>query len=223
MDTHPKKPHSEKDASEIGKTARQTGEQASEEVKGRAESMKAEASERVSETASALNAAADTLEGEGQERIAEALSNIAHNLGEFASQLEHKSVDQLLQDGGRLAQRNPLLFVAGSVGAGVLLSRFFRARARPGGHGRYGVRYGLDDERGRYGMDDERVRGFGDTTEEASPRTGVETTHPEASSSAVPGSQGGSRPGQMNEPYKPPQAGKPGGSPSSPSKHGGER
>jgi len=204
-----------KDATDLGHAARQSGErtvdEAADQAKGRAESLKSETGDTVSDTAEALDAAADTLEGEGQERIAEALSHIAHNLGEFASQLEHKSVDELLHDGGRLAQRNPLMFVAGSVGAGVLLSRFFRARSRSPGEGRYATP----------GREPTRE---GETPFEEHPSDlGTDPRYPEAGSSPGSASPGGSRPSSLNEPHRVPQGDQSGTNPASPSKPGGER
>jgi hypothetical protein len=113
--------------------ARQGAEQAKGEVKGRAESLKHEAGEQVSRTASGLDAAADEFREQGQEGLADAVAHFAENLGDFAGQLESKSVDELARDVGRFAQRNPLLFAAGSVVAGILLSRFFKAHSKTTG------------------------------------------------------------------------------------------
>jgi hypothetical protein len=109
-------------------SARQGAEQVAGRVKERAESMKDEAGRQAHQTADALAAAADELAAEDQESLAKAVSSFAGHLNGLASPLEHKSVDDLLRDAGHLAQRNPLMFVAGSVAAGVVLSRFFKAR-----------------------------------------------------------------------------------------------
>jgi hypothetical protein len=109
--------------------ARQGAEQAKGEVKGRAESLKHEAGEQLSHTASGLDAAADKFREEGQQGLADTVAHFAENLGDFAGQIERKSVDELARDVGRFAQRNPLMFAAGSVVAGILLSRFFKAHS----------------------------------------------------------------------------------------------
>jgi hypothetical protein len=109
-------------------SVRQGAEQVTDEARRRAESMKAQAGEQAERTAHALDSAADELAAEGQESLAHAVSSFSKQLGDLASQLEHKSIDDLVHDAGRLASRNPLLFVAGSVAAGMLLSRFFKAR-----------------------------------------------------------------------------------------------
>ncbi len=113
-------------------SAREGAEQVTEQAKGKAESMKAEAGDQAQRTASALESAADELAAEDQTSLAETVSSLAKRLSEFASQIENKSVDELLNDAGRFAQREPLLFVAGSVAAGAMLSRFFRAHQPPG-------------------------------------------------------------------------------------------
>jgi hypothetical protein len=107
---------------------REEAEQLAEHGKERAESLKSRLGEEAGRTASALGAAAGELDAEGQQKVAELLAEFSRNLGDFAHQVQHKSLDELLQDGSRLAQRNPVLFIAGSVAAGAVLSRFFKAR-----------------------------------------------------------------------------------------------
>jgi hypothetical protein len=107
---------------------RDEAEQLAEHGKERAESLKSRLGEEAGRTASALGAAAGELDAEGQQRVGELLAEFSRNLGDFADQVQHKSLDELLQDGSRLAQRNPVLFLAGSVAAGAVLSRFFKAR-----------------------------------------------------------------------------------------------
>jgi hypothetical protein len=112
---------------------RRGAEQVSEEAKGRAEGMKTQATDQAQRTASALGAAAEEFESRGQETLARMLADLSRNLSELADRVEHKSLDELVREGGRLAERNPLLFVAGSIAAGAMLSRFFKAHAPSAG------------------------------------------------------------------------------------------
>jgi hypothetical protein len=120
-------------ADEVRQQAREQAEKYAEEGKERAESLKSRLGEEAGRTASALGSAAGEFDAEGQQRVAELLADFSRNLGDFARQVQHKSLDELLQDGSRLARSNPVLFLAGSVAAGAVLSRFFKAHAPPGG------------------------------------------------------------------------------------------
>jgi hypothetical protein len=150
----------ESDARQAGEAAKQTirqgAEQASDAAKNRAESMKDEATRQAHRTASALDSAADELAAEDQESLAAAVSGMARRLDQLAGQFEGKSIDELLRDAGRMAQRNPMLFLAGSIAVGVFLSRFFKAEPRQGGYGYdSSLRgYGYGSEQG-YGLDEE--------------------------------------------------------------------
>jgi hypothetical protein len=150
----------EKDARKAAEAAKQNikqgAEQASNEAKNRAESMKDEAARQAHRTASALDSAADELKAEDQDSLAEAVSGMARRLDQLAGQFEGKSIDELLRDAGRMAQRNPMLFLAGSVAVGVFLSRFFKAEPRRGGYGYDSSQRGYGYERG-YGVDEEYI------------------------------------------------------------------
>lgn len=116
---------------EEGKQAvREGAERAADEAKSRAESMKSKVGAGAERTAEALHSAADELGARNQQGMAEAVDKLAASLSELASQLQHKSFDELLQEGKALAQRNPVLFIAGSVAAGAMLSRLFIAKPR---------------------------------------------------------------------------------------------
>jgi hypothetical protein len=143
---------------------RRGAEQVSEEAKGRADAMKSQATGQAQRTASALGAAAEEFESRGQETLARMLADLSRNLSELAERIEHKSLDELVREGGRLAERNPLLFVAGSVAAGAMLSRFFKAHAPSGGsQHEYGQSAGAgayEDRASAYGGES----GYGSTT-----------------------------------------------------------
>lgn len=137
---------------------RKGAEHVSEEAKGRAESMKSQATDQAQRTANALGAAAEEFESRGQETLAHMLADLSRNLGELAKRVEHKSLDELVQEGGRLAERNPLLFVAGSVAAGAMLSRFFKAHDTSGDMRQEGMRQEYGQGAGAY---DDRASAYG--------------------------------------------------------------
>jgi hypothetical protein len=194
MESKPGKPASgnspQDDLADAGKAAKenvqQRAYQAADEAKGRAESLKSKATDQVERSASALEGAADEFEAEGLESVSRMLSSLAQNLGDFAGQIENKSVDELLHDAGRLAQRNPLLFVAGSVAAGVVLTRFFKAHSSGS---RFGDEYGSerfagyggaasgrsqDFDRSEYEYEfDDRMGGVGSAADQSALQSGV--------------------------------------------------
>lgn len=104
-------------------------------VKEGADTAKRTVSSTASHGAEALGRAADTLRDQGEETLAQTTTSIASGLSEYAERLEKRTAEDLLQDLVRLARQNPTLFVLGSVGLGIALSRFFKASSRStGGH-----------------------------------------------------------------------------------------
>jgi hypothetical protein len=151
-------PHSPKDSLEEGldegkERLREGAQYAKREAKDRAESLKSDVSERTEETADALDAAARELGEQDHQTMADAVGRISSRLRDLAGQLEHKSLDELLHEGSQLAQRNPLLFLAGSIAAGAMLSRLFKARD-PSGHGYQSRQYHSDWDDRDYRSDD---------------------------------------------------------------------
>ncbi|MCD5977289.1 hypothetical protein [Pseudomonas quasicaspiana] len=55
------------------------------------------------------------------------VTDLAQNMTTLAGNLRGKSIDELLQQAGKLARDNPALFVTGSVALGFGLSRFLKA------------------------------------------------------------------------------------------------
>ncbi|WP_147466556.1 hypothetical protein [Pseudomonas cichorii] len=55
------------------------------------------------------------------------VADMAQNMTGLAEKLRGKSTDELLQDAGKLARDNPLLFICGSVALGLGLSRVLKA------------------------------------------------------------------------------------------------
>ncbi|MEX2474024.1 hypothetical protein [Marinobacter sp.] len=125
-------PGSKPDSTE--KSAGDLGSEAKKAAKARAsegaDTAKKTASSTVSHGAEALGRAADSLRDQGEESLAQAVSSIASGLSEYAERLEKRTAEDLVQDLVRLARNNPTLFVLGSVGLGIALSRFFKASSR---------------------------------------------------------------------------------------------
>lgn len=92
-----------------------------------AERGKHSVSRAVSDSAKALARAAETLDEQGQQTLSQTTSSIASGLSDFAEQLEGRDTDDLVHDITNMARRNPELFILGGIGAGLLLSRFFKA------------------------------------------------------------------------------------------------
>jgi hypothetical protein len=92
-----------------------------------AEQGKNTASKTASQSAEALNAAASSFSEQGQTSMADTTSSIAKNLSSLANRLESRSADELVQDVVQLARRSPNTFLLGGLGAGLVLSRFFKA------------------------------------------------------------------------------------------------
>lgn len=70
---------------------------------------------------------ASAMEGHDSLGLAQGISDMASNLGQFADRMRNKSAEELLQEGARLARENPMLFLAGTVAVGFALSRFIKA------------------------------------------------------------------------------------------------
>lgn len=95
-----------------------------------ADTAKKSVSSTASHGAEALDRAADSLRDQGEATLARTTTSIASGLSEYAERLEKRTAEDLIQDLVHLARQNPTLFVLGSVGIGIALSRFFKASSR---------------------------------------------------------------------------------------------
>lgn len=111
-------------ANELGNDAKQA---AQARVKEGTDTAKRSLSSTASHGAEALGHAADSLRDQGEERLAQATTSIASALSDYAERIEKHTAEDLIRDAFGLARRNPTLFVLGSVGLGLALSRFFKA------------------------------------------------------------------------------------------------
>jgi len=85
------------------------------------------AAEQIETLAQSAQSAAEQLQGSDTLGLSHYVTDIAQNMTSLASNLRGKSVDELLQQAGKLARDNPALFITGSVALGFGLSRFLRA------------------------------------------------------------------------------------------------
>lgn len=112
---------------EAGKQkARELADQAAQRAKSEAEARKAGAAGQVDQVASAVEHAA----GELDPTLSRYASDLASSMHGLAGRLRDRSVDQLAEDVRQLARQNPTLFVLGSIGVGLALSRFLKASPR---------------------------------------------------------------------------------------------
>lgn len=117
-------------ASELGSEVRKTAQARAEEG---AETAKRTFSTTASHGAEALDRAADSLREQGEETLAQTTTAIASALSDYAKRMEKHTAEDLIQDAIGLARRNPTLFVLGSLGLGLTVSRFLKASSGSSG------------------------------------------------------------------------------------------
>ncbi|MBV9317141.1 MAG: hypothetical protein JOZ34_06720 [Gammaproteobacteria bacterium] len=110
--------------------ARREAQSAARQLKDRGlegmESAKSAAADQAEALAGAVDRAADELRDKNP-TLADYALGLSRGISNAAEQLSSRSVEDLLVEARALAQRNPTLFVLGSVGLGVVLSRFMKA------------------------------------------------------------------------------------------------
>jgi hypothetical protein len=74
----------------------------------------------------AADAAAEQLRGDAP-GIAQHMHDAARELERFAQDLEERSIGDLMQNVTDFAKRQPTMFIAGSVLAGFMLTRFLKS------------------------------------------------------------------------------------------------
>ena len=107
-------------AREAGREAANIGREQLQEGAGRA-------AEGVGDFAEAIGSAANRLSELHHEGLADYANRLSSQLNEVSDRLRSKNVDELADDVRRLAERNPALFLLGSVAIGIGLSRFAKA------------------------------------------------------------------------------------------------
>ena len=110
--------------------ARREAQSAARQLKDRGlegvESAKSAAADQAEALAGAVDRAADELRDKNP-TLADYALGLSRGISNAAEQVSSRSVEDLLGEARALAQRNPTLFVLGSVGLGVVLSRFMKA------------------------------------------------------------------------------------------------
>lgn len=119
-------------AAELTRQAQATAEQLKEKARGGVEAGKSAAAQQGEALASAVGRAAEQLQ-ESNQTLADYAHGLSRGIADAAQKLRNRSVDEFLADAHALARNNPTLFILGSVGAGIALSRFVKAsRSRTG-------------------------------------------------------------------------------------------
>lgn len=85
------------------------------------------AAQQIETLAQSAQSAAEHMQQDDTLGISHYVTDIAQSMTTLADNLRGKSVDELLQQAGKLARDNPALFITGSVALGFGLSRFLRA------------------------------------------------------------------------------------------------
>lgn len=107
--------------------AREAARQAKVAGRERLEEGAGQAAEGVEHVADAMGAAASRLSETEHEGLAEHANRLASWLSGMSEKLRSKSVEEIGDDIRRIAERNPALFVLGSVAVGIGLARFAKA------------------------------------------------------------------------------------------------
>ncbi|MCQ9471997.1 hypothetical protein NRB15_16800 [Pseudomonas alliivorans] len=94
---------------------------------GQFEQYRDSAAEQIENLAQNAQSAAQQIDSNDTLGLSEYVTAMAQAMTRLADNLRNKSAEQLLQDAGRLARENPVLFISGSVALGVGLSRLLKA------------------------------------------------------------------------------------------------
>lgn len=108
---------------------RETGREAANIGREQLQAGAGRAADGVGDFAEAVGSAASRLSELQHEGLADYANKLSAQLSEVSSRLRDKNVDELAGDVRRLAERNPALFLLGSVAIGIGLSRFAKASA----------------------------------------------------------------------------------------------
>lgn len=83
--------------------------------------------DQIENLAHSAQSAAEQMQDSDTLGLSHYVTDLAQNMTTLAGNLRGKSIDELLQQAGKLARDNPALFVTGSVALGFGLSRFLKA------------------------------------------------------------------------------------------------
>jgi hypothetical protein len=117
---------------DLKEEAQATAQQLKDSGREKLDQGKSAAADQAEALASAFDSAAERLSG-SNETLASYAQSLSKGMSSVADHVRHRSLDELLSDAQSLARRNPTLFVLGSVGVGVMVSRFLKASASRAG------------------------------------------------------------------------------------------
>lgn len=109
----------------------QAAHRAMEAGKHKVEQGGERAASQVDDLADAVGSAASRLSDLEHQGLADYASQLANYLGDMSQKLREKNVDELAREVKQMAERNPAMFVIGSIAVGIGLSRFAKAGRRP--------------------------------------------------------------------------------------------
>jgi hypothetical protein len=118
------------DIAQAAETAKTT---AKTEARRIASQQKEAGADRLGEVAGAVHGAARSLEA-GMPQVASYVHDAATRLEDAAKTLRQRDVDDIMDQIGRFARAQPVLFFGGAMLAGFALTRFLKSTA-PNGHG----------------------------------------------------------------------------------------
>jgi hypothetical protein len=118
----PEREKSKSDAAEVIDKAKNVGQD-------HLESGKQTAAAQAEKLAAVLDQASSQFRQENLPKFAEYASEIGSAIKNFADNLHHRSIDDLINDTRAVARRNPTMFVLGSIAIGIAVSRFLKASA----------------------------------------------------------------------------------------------
>jgi hypothetical protein len=104
-------------------------EHVKEQAGAQIDQYKDTAADQLENIAQTAQSAAQQMEAHDTLGLSGYVANVAGQMTSLADGLRNRNAEQLLQDAGRLARENPMLFLAGSVALGLGLSRLFKASA----------------------------------------------------------------------------------------------
>jgi len=114
--------------------AGEVGSELGDAATGFAEDQKASGAKLIQNVSEAARAAADKLAADSP-TVAGYVRDASQQIDRFASDFQNRSIGDLMRDVGDFARRQPALFIAGSVLAGFMLTRFLKSSAPDEGTG----------------------------------------------------------------------------------------
>lgn len=108
----------------------EAGKQVAGNLRSSFEEQKGQTADQVQNIASALRNSGQELRSNNQESVAQYTDLVADQVEQFSDYVRNQDLNGMLQDVRNLAQRQPELFVTGSLAAGFLLGRFLKSTSR---------------------------------------------------------------------------------------------